>query len=337
MGQLRRDPVVGRWVIVNTEDPKGPADFEKSSHEFTQVDNCPFCMGREKMTPPEVDAIRERGTLPDTSGWSVRAVPNKFPALTIEGELNREGVGIYDMSNGIGAHEVIIESPDHQKTLADLPVEQIRDVIELSCRRAVALSGDKRFQYILLFKNYGADAGASLEHGHAQLIALPMIPKNAHEELMGAYRYFEFHERCIYCDIIRQEKQEKLRLIQENDSFIAFCPFVSRFPFQVWIIAKQHSPYFCHMTSQQRSSLAQILKDVLLRMKMVLNDPSYNFIVHTSPLEIRQAEGFHWYVEIMPKLTRVAGFEWGSGFYIVPTDPESAAQYLKSPPATSGQ
>ncbi|MEW6008936.1 MAG: galactose-1-phosphate uridylyltransferase [Candidatus Omnitrophota bacterium] len=335
MSQLRRDPIVGRWVIVNTEDPKGPNEFEVAKHEFTQEANCPFCAGNEKLTPPEVDAIRTKGTQPDTPGWSVRVVPNKFPALTIEGDLNREGVGIYDMSNGIGAHEVIIENPEHRKTFTDLSAEQIKDVIDTSCRRAISLTGDKRFKYILLFKNYGVDAGASLEHGHAQLIALPMIPKNAHEELNGAHRYFEFHERCIYCDIIRQEKQEKSRIICENESFIAFCPFVSRFPFQVWIIAKTHSPYFCHMSEKEKISLSKILKDVLLRIKVVLNDPSYNFIFHTSPLEIRQAEGFHWYVELMPKLTRVAGFEWGSGFYIVPTDPETAAGYLKQASVTT--
>lgn len=334
MGQLRRDPIVGRWVIVNTEDPKGPNEFESAKHEYTQKQNCPFCFGHENLTPPEIDAIRDSGA-PNTPGWRVRVVPNKFPALKIEGDLNPEGIGIYDMLNGIGAHEVIIESPEHEASLADLKVGQIRDVIDMSCRRAVALTGDKRFKFILLFKNFGVDAGASLEHGHGQLIALPMIPKNVYEELTGAFRYFEFHERCIFCDIIRQEKQEKIRIVCENDAFIAFCPFASRFPFQVWIIGRQHSPYFCHMSEMQKDKLSQILKEVLSRMKTVLHDPSYNFIFHSSPIGVREAESFHWYVEIMPKLTRVAGFEWGSGFYIIPTPPEDAAKYLRETTLTN--
>jgi UDPglucose--hexose-1-phosphate uridylyltransferase len=329
MGQLRRDPIVGRWVIVNVEKPKLPEQFEVTKHEFTQKANCAFCYGHENMTPPEIDAVRPPDTLPNTPGWAVRVVPNKFPALRIEGELNPEGIGIYDMLNGIGAHEVLIESPEHEKNLADLEVGQIRDFIDMACRRAISLTGDKRFKYILLFKNYGVDAGASLEHGHGQMIALPMIPKNAYEELEGAYRYFEYHERCIFCDIIRQEKQEKLRIVCENELFVAFCPFASRFPFQVWLISKQHSPYFCHMSAQEKNKLSEILKCSLLKIKKVLRDPSYNFILHTSPLDIKQAEGFHWYVEIMPKLTRVAGFEWGSGFYIVPTPPEVAAKFLR--------
>jgi len=195
--------------------------------------------------------------------------------------------------------------------------------------RALDLVKDKRFKYIMLFKNYGPSAGASLEHPHSQIIALPMIPKNVHEELVGAQEYFEYRERCIFCDILRQETQDKERIIIEDKYFMAFCPFVSRFPFEIWIVPKKHNGYFCHMSKEEIPSLANILKEVIARVKNVLPSPAYNFIIHSSPVNGDSSESYHWHIEFMPKLTRVAGFEWGSGFYLVPTPPELAAQYLK--------
>ena len=329
MGELRRDPVVGRWVIIDTDHPSKPEDFEREVHTF-RGGECPFCYGSEGITPPEIEVIREPGTEPNKPGWHVRVVANKFPALQIEGELERRGVGIYDMSNGIGAHEVIVQTPYHDKELSDLEDCEVENVVKMYCRRALDLRKDTRFKYILFFKNYGPSAGASLEHPHTQLIALPMIPKSVHEELEGAFDYFEYRERCIFCDIIRQELQEKDRIIFENKNFIAFCPYVSRFAFEVWIIPKKHQDSFSALAPEQVPELAKILKNTLQRIKDVLFHPAYNFIIHTSPINvIEHKEGYHWHIEIMPKLTRVAGFEWGTGFYIVPTPPELAVQYLK--------
>ena len=333
MAELRRDPIVGRWTIVNVEEPRLPADFEVEPRIIRGGANCPFCYGNEAMTPPEIEAIRNDSTKPNTSGWSVRVVPNKFPALRIEGDLNRRGIGMFDMSNGIGAHEVIVETPYHDKTVSDLLNEEIEQVITLYLRRCLDLRKDRRFKYLLIFKNHGSAAGASLEHTHTQLIALPLIPKNVSEEINGALEYFEYRGRCIFCDMIGQETQEKERIIAENKNYLAFCPFVSRFPFEAWITPKKHEADFCFCGAQKDGvvDLAGILKETLLPLKLTLNDPAYNFIIHTSPTDFDAniKDGYHWHLEIMPKLMRVAGFEWGTGFYIVPTPPEVAAKYLR--------
>jgi len=330
MSELRRDPVGGRWVIVDTDHPSKPEDFEHEPHGW-RGGVCPFCYGNESLTPTEIDSFRDPNTTPNTSGWQVRVVPNKFPALQIEGDLDRRGVGIYDMSNGIGAHEILIETPYHHKDLSDLLNEEVEKIITMCCRRSMDLVKDKRFKYIMIFKNYGPAAGASLEHPHTQIIALPLIPKNPMEEIRGAQNYFEFRERCVFCDIIRQELQEKKRIIFENKYFLSFCPSVSRFPFEIWIMPKKHQSYFYNMPSEEIPGLAVILKDTVSRVKKVFANPAYNFMVHSSAANSDTiVESYHWHIEFMPKLTRVAGFEWGTGFYIVPTPPELAATYLRA-------
>lgn len=329
MSELRRDPIGGRWVIVDTDHPSKPEEYEYEPHTW-KGGTCPFCYGSEAMTPPEIEAIRDPHTSPNTPGWQVRVVPNKFPALQIEGELDRRPVGMYDMTNGVGAHEVLIETPYHQKDISDLQNQEIENFLSMYCRRSLDLAKDKRFKYLLIFKNFGAAAGASLEHPHTQLIALPMVPKNVMEELRGALNYYDYRERCIFCDIIRQETEEKERIIFENKHFLSFCPFVSRFPFEIWIIPKKHSAYFCQMPGEEVPSLAAILKDTIAQLKKVFANVSYNFIIHSAPVNGDGGfEGYHWHIEFMPKLMRVAGFEWGSGFYVIPTSPELATKYLK--------
>ncbi len=329
MTELRRDPIVGRWIIVNTDNPKKPDDFEVVPQHYDDAENCPFCYGNEKMTPPEIQAFRDYGSVANNRGWQVRVVPNKFPALQIEGELDKRGDGIFDYSNGIGAHEVIIETPHHTQDLTELETTQIERILQMFCLRSQDLQKDVRFKYILIFKNYGSAAGASLDHDHAQLIALPMIPKSVLEELKGAANYFEFKERCLFCDILRQEAAESERIVVHNKEFAAFCPFVSRFPFEIWILPKVHKLFFYQITQPEISSLAKVLKEVLLRMKNTLRNPPYNLVIHTSPINGDEWAGYHWHIEIMPRLDRVAGFEWGTGFYIIPTPPELAAKYLR--------
>ena len=329
MSELRRDPIGGRWVIVDTDHPNKPQDYEYEPIVL-KGGACPFCYGNESMTPPEIEVIRDTHTAPNTPGWQTRVVANKFPALHVEGDLDRKGIGMYDMSNGIGAHELLIESPYHHKDICDLTLQEIENFLSMYIRRSLDLARDSRFKYIMIFKNYGAAAGASLEHPHTQLIALPMVPKNVAEEIRGAQNYFEFRERCIFCDIIRQEIQEKERTILENKHFLSFCPFVSRFPFEIWIIPKKHNGNFSQMPQEEIPSLAAILKETIAKLKKVYVNVSYNFIIHSSPINgDGESEGYHWHIEFMPKLTRVAGFEWGSGFYLVATPPELAANYLK--------
>jgi UDPglucose--hexose-1-phosphate uridylyltransferase len=328
MPELRRDPIHGRWVIISTERGRRPSDFV--TEERRPIGGfCPLCEGNEDKTPPEIIAFRENGTPPNTPGWTLRVVPNKFPALRTEGELNREGEGIYDKMNGIGAHEVVIETPLHYETIATLPLKAVKDVLWAYRERMTDLRRDQRFRYVLVFKNHGVAAGASLEHSHSQIIALPIVPRRVVEEMEGAQNYFHYKERCVFCDIIRQELQQKNRLIIENQAFLSIAPFASRFPFETWILPKTHYPVFEHMEPPLYEQAAQILSETLHRLRQVLNDPPYNYIIHTSSFSDLENDQYHWHFEIMPKLTKLAGFEWGTGFYINPTPPEEAAQYLR--------
>jgi len=272
----------------------------------------------------------------DTPGWTVRVVPNKFPALGIEGNLDRQGEGLFDRMNGIGAHEVIIETPDHQSTLAMLSDKSIEEVLWAYRDRVLDLKNDKRFRYILLFKNHGEAAGASLEHTHSQLIALPIVPKRVREEVDSAKRYFEIKERCIFCDVIRQEMETGTRVILGNDQFIALAPYAPRFPFEAWILPRQHSSSFENQPGSVYTSMAKLFREFLARLDSVLNCPAYNYVIHTSPIGEEINDHYHWHVEMMPKLTRVAGFEWGTGFYINPTPPEEAARFLREAQLKAG-
>jgi UDPglucose--hexose-1-phosphate uridylyltransferase len=334
--ELRKDPITGRWVIIATERAKRPSDFVRDKVEIRGSGFCPFCYGNEAKTPPEIIAYRSDGSLRNSPGWSLRVVPNKFPALGIEGSLNRQGEGLYDKMNGIGAHEVIIETPDHQKTLAMLSPRQIEDVLWAYRDRILDLKKDRRFKYIMIFKNHGEAAGASLEHTHSQLIALPVVPKRVREETDGARDYFKFKERCIFCDIIRQETESGIRVIADTPAFIAVAPFAPRFPFEIWIMPRVHQSAFEDSQKQEFEQLALVLKDMLMRLDKVLDFPAYNYIIHTSPIPESPNEHYHWHLEIMPKLTKIAGFEWGTGFHINPTPPEESAKFLRDA-ATPGE
>jgi len=343
MPELRKDPIIGRWVIIATERAKRPDQFSPLP-EGPEEGECPFCQGKEQLTPPEIYAIRNPSPNKDNSQWYVRVIPSIKPILRIEGDLERRGKGIYDLMNGVGAHEVVIETPQHINNLADLSLEQIDSILDVYIRRIVDLSKDKRFKYVLVFKNYGwAAGGGRVKHSRSQLIATSVTPKRVKEELVGAKRYFDYHERCIFCDLIRQEVESKERLITDIDGFVAIVPFASRFPFEVWILPKKHSCDYVALSQTDRRDLAKILKIVLQKLKMGLNDPPFNYILHTAPFRRPKSgywrtieEDYHWHIEIMPRLTRVAGFEWGTGFYICPLPPENATQFLKNVKVTDG-
>ena len=267
MPELRKDPIVGRWVIISTDRAKRPTDFVRENMKI-KGGFCPFCYGNESKTPPEIQAYRPNpnGGPPaqrDTPGWTVRVVPNKFPALGIEGNLNRQAEGMFDRMNGIGAHEVIIETPDHTASLATLPPKRIEDVLWTFRDRILDLKKDRRFKYILIFKNHGEAAGASLEHAHSQLIALPILPINVVQELEGAKQYFLYKERCVFCDIIRQEMDSGTRVVAENENFLTLAPYAPRFPFETWILPKQHESAFENSSSHMFENLARSLKDLL--------------------------------------------------------------------------
>jgi len=329
MSELRKDPIVGRWVIISTERGKRPSDWSEEPR-IKSGGFCPFCPGNEDKTPPEIMAIRPDDSQRDVAGWSIRVVPNKFPALQIEGDLVRKGQGNYDMVNGIGAHEVVIESPNHAFDLTDLSDEQVAQIMLVFRSRTLDLKKDSRFRYILIFKNHGVAAGASLEHSHSQLIATPIIPKRVVEELEGSRRFYHLKERCIYCDIAFEEQRTRVRLVSASEHYIVIQPFAPRFPYETWILPRTHFSHFEAMPEQLYAELARVLKDTLMRLNVVLGYPPYNFMIHTSPIQEPALSEYHWHLEIIPKLTRVAGFEWGSGFYINPTPPETAAKELSS-------
>ena len=328
MSDLRRDPVTGRWVIISTERRKRPNDFRVERATSIGREWCPFCPGHEDLTPPEVLAYRQNGAAANAPGWDLRVVPNKFPALQVEGGLDREGEGMFDRMNGIGAHEVIIETPDHDKTFALMSEPEIERVLWAFRARVLDLKQDRRLRYVLIFKNHGAPAGATLEHAHSQLIALPIVPDFVREEIDGARRHFEAKERCVFCDIIHQELSAGRRLIQENADMVALAPFAPRFPFETWFLPRRHGARFEEAPQHEYENLARLLKGVLIRVDRALQSPAYNLLFHTSPCSEEADEIYHWHVELMPKLTRTAGFEWGTGFYINPTSPEEATRVL---------
>jgi UDPglucose--hexose-1-phosphate uridylyltransferase len=337
MSFLRRDPITARWVI-NTDRTKDKPSSLIKMEGLTKKGICPFCEGNEKYTPPEIFAIRQKASKKDKPGWQVRVVPNISPALRVELELDRRAELMYDLMNSVGAHEIIIETPRHIPNLADLEASQIQKVLWAYKQRILDLKKDKRFRSVTIFKNYGERAGhLRIKHTHSQLIALSVTPKSLKEELKGAKEYYDYKERCVYCDIIRQELSTKERIVSTTPHFIAICPFASRFTHEVWILPKKHSVDFEQIDEELTGSLAGLLKEVLLRLKILLDDPPYNYILHTGPNRTPRRgeawrtldEDYHWHIEIMPCYTRIDGFEWGTGFYIDSTTPEKAAESLR--------
>ena len=325
-------------MLFRSERAKRPDEFLTPAPAVNgSEEDCPFCAGHEEKTLPEIMATRPEDSAPNSPGWSVRVIPSISPVLRIEGKLEHRARGVYDVTTGVGAHEMIVETPEHIDSIAQLPEEQIRRVIDTSIHRITDLEKDPRFNFVLLFKNYGPAAGEKkFRHSRSQLIALPANPIRLKAELNGARQYFESKERCIFCDILKQESDSKERIAFETAHFIALTPFASRFPFELWILPKEHSADFIRLPEDQRSDLARMFKTVLGKLSKTLDDPPYNYILHTAPFRRPRAgywktiqDDFHWHIEIMPRLTRVAGFEWGSGFYINPTAPEEAARFLR--------
>jgi len=329
MPELRKDPVIGRWVIVAEERALRPHDFVVAQDEKTGAGFCPFCAGNEAKTPAEVFAFRDTGGESNGPGWKVRVVPNKFPVLRIEGDLGKRAKGMYDRMRGIGAHEVFIETPDHETTISGLPDEHVTLILSAFRERLLDLRRDSRLAYGMLFKNVGLSAGASLEHTHSQLIVTPVIPTRVCEELAGSKKFYEYRDRCVFCDILDQEFSVEERIVLVTDRFVAIAPYASRFPFETWIVPREHASHFETMTWEAMEDLAFILKRTLFRIEEALDHPPYNFMIHTGPMQSGPLDHYHWHIEIIPRVTKTAGFEWGTGFYINPVPPEAAAEFLR--------
>lgn len=319
-----------------TERARRPSDFPPQPPEVPDSSKNPFAEGNEGLTPPEIFSFRAPHSKADTPGWQVRVVPNRFPALRIEGELGKEGQGIYDKMNGVGAHEVIIETPHPDQVLEQQSVEGIARVLEAYKIRMTDLLRDPRFRYVMIFKNHGRQAGASISHPHSQLIATPVTPKRVKEKLVGAMQYYSYKDRSIFEDVLKQELREGNRLVYENAGFVTFCPFASRFPFEMMVLPRRQTAYYQDIQPDEILLLADALKVSLLKLSKALNQPQYNFLITTAPARYAHHgywgtidHDFRWHVEILPRLTLIAGFEVGTGFYINPTLPEDAAKYLR--------
>ncbi len=329
MPDLRKDPIVGRWVIIAKNRAKRPHDLVDGAVLRPASGFCPFCEGHENHTPGEIVAYRSSGTHRDRQGWRVRVVPNKFPALEIEGDLNKRGQGIYDMMRGVGAHEVIIESPKHLVSSTELTRENLREVLWMYRDRLLDLKKDQRLVYGMIFKNVGAAAGASLEHTHSQLIVTPIVPITVMEEINGSHDFYRYRGRCVFCDMVEQELAFEKRIVFDSPLFVAFCPFAARFPFETWIVPTEHASHYETLSRGASEELARVIKRVLEKIETALDRPAYNYIIHTAPFDTQALAHYHWHIEIIPRVTKTAGFEWGTGFYINPVPPEESATFMR--------
>jgi len=341
MTELRKDPITGRWVIVCVDGNRQLPELEPVGTDGDR-ENCPFCEGHEDRTSPEIFSYRSKGTYPNTPGWFVRCIPNIRPLLSANVDLGRRGLGLFDMMNSIGAHEVIIETPHHDHDFYNSSLEQMEKILSAYQDRIVDLKKDERLKYVLVFKNRGKRAGSlHIPHAHSQIIATPVVPIRVKQELRGTLKYFKMKDRCLFCDLIRQEVSDGVRVVDQNETFLCLVPFAARFPYECWILPKRHQSQFSQMVGGELRDLAQLFKRTFIRLHRVLNDPPFNCMLHDAPNPVPQKgvwqtldQDYHWHFEVIPRVTRTAGFEsgfeWGSGFHINPIPPEKAVEDLRA-------
>jgi len=328
MPEIRQNPATKEWVIVATERAKRPEDFIKLARprrvpRFSK--KCPFCPGHEDQTPPEISSSRdEHGT------WTVRVVPNRFAALVPEGDsIREEDFDFFRKMPGVGRHEVIIETPLHNASLGRIGDDKALEIVSTYHERYRCLSRDKRFKLITIFRNYGREAGTSLEHPHSQIVATPIVPLHIRHRLEEATRFYDDTGECVFCRIIESERKEKDRIVMEGDGFIVIEPFAARSPFETWILPLEHRSTFGEATLAELGGFARILNRVLEKFVQVLQDPAYNMVIQTAPTNEEDEDYYHWHVKLFPRVTTPAGFELGTGVYINTVLPEAAAEYLK--------
>ena len=327
MGEFRRDPITGRWVIIAAERAERPRQLG-AANSSSPAEPCPFCAGNEALTPPEVWASRARDSQADRPGWRVRVVPNKYPALASGAQRDTSNDNFYQSQPGLGVHEVIVECPDHVTNLAELSDDQVADILLAYRERLTTLTSDPRWRYLLIYKNQGDRAGATFEHLHSQLLALPTVPREALDELAGAQAHFAASGRCIYCEIIERELVHRNRVIFAHDKFIALCPFAPRFAYETWILPRAHRAIFAASSAQELKDCAIALGETIRRLNRALDNPPFNFFIHSLPTDGSAPDSYHWHIEILPQLFRAAGFELGSGSNLNGVAPEAAAKLL---------
>jgi len=330
MSEIRKDPLIERWVVIAPERAARP-DAMNTDPGFDSAAEDPFLEGNEHLSPPEVLAYRDAGTQPNSPGWRVRVVPNLFPAFSLTDELRKQTDGLYEQMTGVGVHEVIVECPHAEWNMSRFPTETIREVLLAYRERLFDLKQNEQLLHALIFKNKGALAGASLPHCHSQLMATPFVPIALQDEIAAALTWYNTHQQqSVYEAILQQELAADSRLIHETDLFIAFTPYASRFAYEVMILPKQQQSHYEQITKEELFDLSPLLKLILQKLECALNDPPYNYVIQTAPLQDDSLPHFRWHLSITPRLTRIAGYEWGSGCFINPLAPETAAEVLRN-------
>jgi len=330
MAEIRRDLVKNNWVAIATDTALKPNEFPINKRGIETSGNhifCPFCQGNEPSTPPEIAAFRNNNSQANTPGWSIRVIPNKFSVFCLEGVLEKTHAGIYSNYNGVGRQEVIIETPEHGVDLHELNQAQVVQVFRMLKQRYNELSADDRIKYIQIYKNRGIFAGASQDHSHSQMIGLPFVPRwNS-----GPADYYLKNEQCLLCAIIAQEKQSAIRLVYETEHFLLICPYASRFSYETWVIPKKHCEHFGAISEVEIGDLAMVCRAYTQMMVKTLQNPAYNFIFNTAPVNLPYQPGFHWYMEINPRMLVNTGIDIATGIYMNPVAPElSAALFRKN-------
>lgn len=331
MPELRQNIATREWVIIATERARRPDQFVDPKHALTEtrpahVAGCPFCVGNEHLTDAPTLVLPEQGA------WQVRVVPNKFPALAQGEGLDRDFEGVRRRMSGFGVHEVLVDAPQHNATTALQTEQQVALGLGALATRGRALARDKRVQITVTFKNHGASAGMSLEHPHSQMLSLPVVPNHVRERLRDAAAHFDEAGTCVFCDMWREELGLGSRVILENEHFVAFVPYAAFSPFHTWIVPKRHMPLFIQTEPAELEALGAALRSVLRSFYFGLHDPDFNFVVRSAPYHEERSQSFHWYLSVVPRLTRTAGFEIGSGMYINTSLPEDSARFLREVP-----
>jgi UDPglucose--hexose-1-phosphate uridylyltransferase len=333
MSEFRHDPLSRRWVIIGGERGGRPNEFVEAASRATGI-SCPFCAGHESETPEAIASYSSNGK----GKWLVRVVPNKYPAVTSHNVVGTLRVpsecngtpSVPTTLPGFGSHEVIVESPRHIASFSELTDAEAAAVFSAYSDRLQKLKAAGSYRYVQIFKNVGPAAGASLEHVHSQLVALPTVPEVIEQELAASGEFFQQYKRSLLGDMIEREVAAGDRIVAQTDNFVAFCPYASRFGYEVWLAPRRHQPRFEDAQKGELGEASRLARDIIGRIERAAGQSAYNYFLHTQPFDMPAYDHYHWHIEIIPRLTKVAGFEWGTGCFINPYPPEAAAEHLRS-------
>lgn len=336
MSELRKNLLSGQWVIVST----GGTRRLEHRHEGLETGaggagdgaadygpKCPFCKGNEHMTLPEVSSVRAEEDS-DSPEWIVRVVPSGNPALRPVGEPVVRRHHIHQYISGVGSHEIVVESPRHNIEPYDQPLDKFAAVVATYRDRMLALEGDRRFEYVSVFRNRSRMSEAASRHPHSEIIAMPLVPMAIENELEQSKDYYDFSSTCVLCDLIGDELSAGIRVVLESDEFVAITPYAARVPFETWVVPTRHSCAFTTISDAETKALARTLAHILLVLSEDLGDPDYTYHIHTAPARVTGLEHYHWHLELIPRVSASIGLEYSTGIHVNPMSPEDNAAFL---------